>query len=57
MICAVTSDFRPVLKGYGHYFSPIAKINYDDTYIMSDEYLLRKQGEDYSYKQIMGMMR
>ena len=57
VICAVTSDFRPVLKGYGHYFSPIAKINYDDTYIMSDEYLLRKQGEDYSYKQIMGMMR
>ena len=57
MTCAVTSDFRPVLKGYGHYFSPIAKINYDDTYIMSDEYSLRKQGEDYSYKQIKGMMR
>lgn len=51
--CAITSDFKPILKRYGYYFSPIAKVKYDDKYTMSDEYILRKQVEDYSYKQIM----
>lgn len=55
--CAVTSDFSPVLEGYGYYFSPIAKTKYDDKYITSDEYILRKQVEDYSHEQIAEMMR
>ncbi len=46
--CAITSDFCPVLKNYGYYFSPIAKTKYDDKYTKSDEYILRKQVEDYS---------
>jgi len=55
--CAVTSDFNPVLEGYGHYFSPIAKRKYDDKYTTSDEYILRKQVKDYSHEQITEMMR
>ena len=55
--CAVTSDFSPVLKGYGYYFSPIARTKYDDKYTTSDEYILRKQVVDYSHEQITEMMR
>ena len=55
--CAVTSDFRPVLNGYGYYYSPIAKIKYDQKYTTSDEYILRKQVKDYSYEQITEMKR
>ena len=57
MTCAVTSDFNPVLEGYGYYFFPIAKTKYDDKYMTSDEYILRKQVEDYSHEQITEMMR
>lgn len=55
--CAVTSDFSPVLEGYGYYFSPIAKTKYDDKYTTSDEYILRKQVEDYSHEKIVRRMR
>ena len=54
--CAITSDFSPVLEGYGYYFSPIAKTQYDDKYIMSDEYILRKQVKEYFHKKIMENM-
>ena len=54
--CAITSDFSPVLEGYGYYFSPIAKVKYDKKYIMSDEYILRKQVEEYSNEKIMENM-
>ena len=30
--CAVSSDFNPILEGYGHYFSPIAQNKYDNKY-------------------------
>lgn len=56
MTCAITSDFSPVLEGYGYYFSPIAKVKYDKKYIMSDEYILRKQVEEYSNEKIMENM-
>lgn len=55
--CAITSDFRPVLKGYGHYFSPIARVKYNDKYIETNEYILRKQVEEYSYEKIRERMR
>lgn len=54
--CAIISDFSPVLEGYGYYFSPIAKVKYDKKYIMSDEYILRKQVEEYSNEKIMENM-
>lgn len=55
--CAITSDFSPVLKGYGHYFSPIARVKYNDKYIETDEYILRKQVEEYSREKIRERMR
>lgn len=53
VICAVSSDFSPVLEGYGYSFSPIAKTKYNDKYVQSDEYILRKQVKDYYCKKIM----
>lgn len=55
--CAITSDFSPVLEGYGHYFSPIARVKYNDKYIETDEYILRKQFEEYSHEKIRERMR
>ncbi len=55
--CAVTSDFTPVLEGYGHYFSSIARVKYNDKYIENDEYILRKQVEEYSHEKIRERMR
>lgn len=43
--CAVNSDFVPVLENYGFFFAPIAKRKFDNSYITSDEYCFRKQGE------------
>ena len=57
MICASGSDYIPTLLKYGYYFSPIAKVKYDDSYIESDEYILRKQVEDYSHEKIVRRMR
>lgn len=55
--CAITCDYSPILEGYGCYFSPIARVKYNDEYIENDEYILRKQVEDYSHEKIRGMMQ
>ena len=55
--CKICVAIYAVLSGYGYYFSPIAKTKYDDKYMTSDEYILRKQIEDYSHEQITEMMR
>ena len=57
VICASGSDYTPALARYGCYFSPIAKVKYDDSYTESDEYILRKQVEDYSHEKIARRMR
>lgn len=45
--CAITSDYIPLLKEYGKYFSPIAKVNYDANYTKTEEYILRKEVEEH----------
>lgn len=45
--CAVTSDFTPVIESYGYYFLPKARKKYDAEYENTDEYILRKQVEEY----------
>ena len=48
IICSVTCDYSPVLKGYGEYFEPIIKTGYDDNYANSEEYKERRKGLDLS---------
>lgn len=55
--CAVTSDFTPVLESYGYYFLPIAKTKYNEEYKNTDEYVLRKQVEEYSSMKIGEAMK
>ncbi len=50
--CAFTSDFRPNLEQYGNYFLPKARVKYDENYLKTDEYVLRKQAENQSYQRI-----
>lgn len=45
--CSVTCDYAPIIKEYGYYFSPIAKLTYDDNYINTDEYISRTKWEKY----------
>jgi len=44
--CAVTSDYCPIIKNYGFYFSPIAKTGINHTYTQSEEYKLRKKVQE-----------
>lgn len=55
--CAITSDFMPVLEGYGYYFEPIARKRFDKGYIKSDEYILRKQVEDFYSRKVREAMK
>ena len=55
--CAITSDFTPVLESYGYYFEPIARKKFDEDYIKSDEYILRKQVEDFYWKEVREAMK
>lgn len=55
--CAINSDFTPLLENYGCYFEPIAKTRFDENYINSDEYILRRQVEDNSWKSVQEAMK
>lgn len=41
--CATACDYSPILESYGKTFLPIAKLGKNDSYLNSDEYILRKQ--------------
>lgn len=41
--CAVSCDYSPILEAYGQIFLPVAEIGQNDSYLYSDEYMLRKQ--------------
>ncbi len=43
IVCAMTSDYSPIISSYGEMFKPIAKVEKDDKYVLSDEYNLRCQ--------------
>lgn len=54
--CAVSCDFTPILEKYGYFFLPKVKINYDEDYINTEEYILRKQAAEYLWKKrVRGM--
>lgn len=55
--CATTSDFTPVLESYGYFFLSKAKTKYDKKYESTDEYILRRQVEEYSYQKIRETMK
>lgn len=55
--CAITSDFTPVIESYGYYFLPKARKKYNEEYKNTDEYILRKQVEEYSSMKIREAMR
>lgn len=52
--CAGSSDYIPSLKSYGCFFLPKARIGYDTSYEHTEEYLLRNQIQEESYKKIRG---
>ena len=55
--CAISSDFTPVIESYGYYFLPKAKKKYNEEYKNTDEYILRKQVEEYSSMKIREAMK
>lgn len=52
IVCADTCDYRPFLKGYGEYFSPLARVNMDNKYIECQEYKERTEVYEKSLKNI-----
>ena len=49
-------DYSPCIESYGQYFLPKAKVAMDMSYLESDEYLLRKQILEKSYRKIREVM-
>lgn len=43
IVCADTCDYAPYIESYGQYFMPKAKVAMEQTYLQSNEYILRKQ--------------
>ena len=43
IVCASTSDYIPNIEAYGEYFSPIARVKMDKSYLENEEYLQRKR--------------
>lgn len=41
--CAVSSDYSPVLEGYGYCFMPKARTGFVNTYLQNEEYRMRKE--------------
>lgn len=41
--CAFSSDYSPSVEAYGRYFSPIAKVKMDTSYLQTEEYRSRKE--------------
>lgn len=42
IVCAVSSDYSPILEGYGYCFMPKARTELVNSYLLSDEYRMRK---------------
>lgn len=49
IVCAGTCDYAPYIESYGQYFIPKAKVAMEQTYLQSNEYILRKQMLEESY--------
>ena len=49
IVCADTCDYAPYIESYGQYFMPKAKVAMEQTYLQSNEYILRKQMLEESY--------
>ena len=43
IVCAVSSDYSPVLEGYGYCFMPKARTGLVNTYLQNEEYRIRKE--------------
>lgn len=41
IVCAVTSDYSPILESYGSYFEPLVKVKMNNNYKYSEEYKKR----------------
>lgn len=50
VVCAETCDYSPSLESYGEYFVSKARVRMDETYLKSDEYLLRKRAYEDSLR-------
>lgn len=43
IVCADTCDYLPFIESYGMYFQPKTRVKMDKSYLLSDEYLQRKE--------------
>lgn len=52
IVCADTCDYSPHIESYGKYFMQKGRVAMDQTYLKSNEYLLRKQIREMSYQKM-----
>ena len=52
IVCATSSDYSPHIRSYGEMFLPKAKLGFDESYLSSDEYSIRKTTVEISYQKM-----
>ena len=52
IVCADTCDYIPYIESYGQYFMPKAKVAMEQTYLESNEYIVRKEMLKESYSKM-----
>ena len=55
--CAGGCDYIPYIEGYGYFFSSVAKVGFDKSYLQSREYLSRKNALSQSYRRYSEAMK
>lgn len=55
--CAIASDYSPIPESYGYSFHPIARMQMNNAYLNTDEYISRKAVIDNSYERIIQSYR
>ncbi len=52
IVCADTCDYAPYVESYGQYFIPKAKVGMEQACLETNEYILRKQILEESYRKM-----
>lgn len=57
IVCAVTSDYSPVVENYGCYFEPLTRLKMSEEYLKSNEYISRNREYENSLERIREFYR
>jgi hypothetical protein len=57
IVCAVTSDYSPIVENYGCYFEPLTRLKMSEEYLKSTEYISRNMEYENSLERVREFYR